>query len=679
MDNAAQHIAELRKELEKHNYLYYVQSQPVISDYDYDLMLKELEQLESQYPEYSDVNSPTQRVGSDINADFRQVTHKYPMLSLNNTYSEDELSDFDARVNKDLADNYQYVCELKYDGASIGLTYRNGVLLQAVTRGDSIQGDDVTANVRTIKSIPLKLQGNDWPEEFEIRGEIMMTHQVFAKLNAERAETGEVPFANPRNAASGTLKMQNSAQVAKRSLDCFLYYMLGENLPTQSHYGNLQKAREWGFKVPPYVELCKNMQEVLRFIGKWASEREHLPFDIDGIVIKVDSLIQQRQLGMRAKSPRWAAAFKFPAERAETCLNSISYQVGRTGAITPVANLTAVRLAGTTVKRASLHNADQIQLLDIRVGDTVYVEKGGEIIPKVVGVNFNERTAGSQPTQFIAHCPECGTALLRNEGEAAWYCPNDDGCPPQIKGRIEHFISRKAMNIDSLGEGKIEMLYDKGLLHDVADLYTLTYEQLFGLERVITDENGNSKKISFRERTAKNILLGLEESKQVPFERTLYAIGIRYVGETIAKKLARSFKTVDMLEQATFDRLVAVDEIGDRIARSVVDFFARPASKNIIERLKQAGLQFAIDEGVCRQQSDILAGQAFVVSGIFSIPRDDIKKMIEEHGGKTSGSISSKTHYILAGEKMGPEKLKKAETLKIPVISEDEFYKMINR
>ncbi len=673
----AQRIADLRKELEKHNHLYYVLSQPVISDYDYDMKLKELEKLEKEHPEFADPNSPTQRVGSDLNVEFTQVAHKYPMLSLNNTYSEEELFDFDERVTKDLADGYRYVCELKYDGASISLTYKNGELLRAVTRGDGVQGDDVTANIRTIRSIPLKLHGSGWPEEFEIRGEIMMPHAVFDKLNEERIEIGETPFANPRNAASGTLKMQNSAQVARRSLDCFLYFMLGEHLPTQSHYENLQKAREWGFKVPPYVALCDNMQQVHQFISHWAEEREKLPFDIDGIVIKVDSLTQQRQLGMRAKSPRWAVAYKFPAERVETRLNSISYQVGRTGTVTPVANLEPVRLAGTTVKRASLHNADQIQLLDIRVDDTVYVEKGGEIIPKVIGVNMEKRTGDRQPTQFITSCPECGAELKRNEGEAAWYCPNENGCPPQIKGRIEHFISRKAMNIDSLGEGKIELLYDKGLVHDIADLYSLTYEQLFGLEKVVTDEDGNTKKIGFREKTAEKILSGIEASKQVPFERTLYAVGIRFVGETIAKKLARSFKNIDRLSQAAFDELVSVDEIGDRIAASVVDYFGRPANQAIVERLKQAGLQFATDESAHQVKSEALKDKSIVVSGVFSIPRDDIKKMVEEHGGKNSSSISSKTDYVLAGEKMGPEKLKKAETLGIPIISEEEFYQLI--
>jgi len=672
-----EHIIDLKKELEKHNYLYYVLSQPVISDYDYDVMLKELETLEEKHPEFADLNSPTQRVGNDTNVEFAQVAHKYPMLSLSNTYSEEELADFDERVCKDLADSYQYVCELKYDGASISLTYRNGELLRAVTRGDGVQGDDVTANVRTIRTIPLKLQGNDWPEEFEIRGEIMMTHAVFNKLNAERTEIGETPFANPRNAASGTLKMQNSAQVAKRSLDCFLYYLLGERLPAQSHFENLQKALEWGFKVPPYVAVCNNIEQVHQFIIQWAIERDQLPFDIDGIVIKVDSLAQQRQLGMRAKSPRWAVAYKFPAERVETRLNTISYQIGRTGTVTPVANLEPVRLAGTTVKRASLHNADQIQLLDIRTGDTVYVEKGGEIIPKVIGVNIEKRPDDSQPTHFITRCPECDAELKRNEGEAAWYCPNEDGCPPQIKGRIEHFISRKAMNIDSLGEGKIELLYDKGLVCDVADLYSLKYEQLFGLEKVMTDEDGNARKIGFREKTAERILAGIESSKQVPFERTLYAIGIRYVGETIAKKLARNLHDIDKLANATFEELTSVDEIGDRIAFSVIDFFSRPANQTLVERLKQAGLQFALDESRHHEKSETLKNKSIVVSGVFTIPRDDIKKMVEEHGGKNSGSISSKTDYVLAGEKMGPEKLKKAGALGIPIISEEEFFDLL--
>ena len=674
-----QRITDLRKALEKHNHLYYVLSQPVISDYDYDMMFKELEALERKHPEFADLNSPTQRVGSDLNVEFTQVAHKYQMLSLSNTYSEGELADFDERVRKDLADNYRYVCELKYDGASVSLTYRNGELLRAVTRGDGVQGDDVTANVRTIRSIPLKLQGSGWPEEFEIRGEIMMTHAVFNKLNDERLEIGETPFANPRNAASGTLKMQNSAQVAKRSLDCLLYYLLGENLPTQSHFENLKKAREWGFKVPPYVALCEDIAEIRQFIDRWTIERDQLPFDIDGIVIKLDSLIQQRQLGMTAKSPRWAVAYKFPAERVETLLNSISYQVGRTGTVTPVANLEPVRLAGTTVKRASLHNADQIQLLDIRTGDTVFVEKGGEIIPKVIGVNMEKRPENSQPTQFVTRCPECDAELKRNEGEAAWYCPNDDGCPPQIKGRIEHFISRKAMNIDSLGEGKIELLYEKGLVHDVADLYSLKYDQLFGLEKVMTDEEGNVRKIGFREKTAEKILAGIEASKQIPFDRTLYAIGIRFVGETIAKKLARNFHNIDQLSNATFDELVSVDEIGDRIALSVIDFFSRTTNQTLVERLKQARLQFTLDENTHQAKSEALKGKSIVVSGVFTLPRDDIKKMVEEHGGKNSSSISSKTDYVLAGEKMGPEKLKKAEILGIPIISEEDFYKLIGR
>ena len=674
-----QRIIELRKEIEKHNHLYYVLSQPVISDYQYDMMLLELEKLEKKYPQYADPNSPTQRAGSDINVEFTQIAHKYPMLSLSNTYSETELTDFDERVRKDISDDYSYVCELKYDGASISLTYRNGELLHAVTRGDGVKGDDVTANVRTIRSIPLKLQGDDYPQEFEIRGEIMMTHAVFNKLNEERLQNGEAPFANPRNAASGTLKMQNSEQVAKRSLDCFLYYMLGDSLPAQSHYENLQKARQWGFKIPPHATICNTMQNVVKFIDEWATQRNSLPFDIDGIVVKVDNLAQQRQLGMRSKSPRWAVAYKFPAERAETFLNSISYQVGRTGAVTPVANLEPVRLAGTTVKRASLHNADQIQLHDIRIGDAVYVEKGGDIIPKIIGVNMEKRKDDASPTVFVTNCPECDAKLIRNEGEAVWYCPNDNDCPPQIKGRIEHFISRRAMNIDSLGEGKIEMLYDKGLIHDVADLYTLKYEQLFGLEKAVTDDEGNVKKIGFREKTAEKILTGIEASKQAPFERTLYAIGIRFVGETIAKKLARAFKNIDKLSNAAYDDLVAVDEIGDRIAASVVDYFSRTANRNIIERLKQAGVKFESEDSGQQTKSDALKGKTVVVSGVFSISRDEIKKLVEEHGGKNSSSVSSKTNFVLAGEKMGPEKLKKAETLGVSTISEEDFYKMIGK
>ncbi|MDR1866270.1 MAG: NAD-dependent DNA ligase LigA [Bacteroidales bacterium] len=676
MEQTEQRINTLRRELERHNYLYYVQSQPVISDYDYDMMFKELEQLEKQYPMYADPNSPTQRVGSDVNVEFRQVKHQYPMLSLDNTYNESELADFDARVSKELAAAHRYVCELKYDGLSVSLTYRNGELLRAVTRGDGIQGDDVTANVRTVRSIPLKLHGGGWPEEFEIRGEIVMPRQVFEKLNIERIEAGEAPFANPRNAASGTLKMQNSAQVAKRSLDCFLYFLLGENLPATSHYENLQKAREWGFKIPFYASLCNSVEEITQFIAEWDAGRRSLPFDIDGIVVKVDDLSQQRQLGVRAKSPRWAVAYKFPAERVETRLDSISYQVGRTGVVTPVANLEPVRLAGTTVKRATLHNADQMQLLDIREGDTVFVEKGGEIIPKVIGVNPDKRPADSVPTQFITHCPECGSALLRNEGEAAWCCPNDR-CPPQVKGRIEHFISRKAMNIDSLGEGKLEVLYDKGLVRDVADLYGLRREQLVGLEKILTGEDGNRRKIAFGQRTAENMLAGIKASVQVPFERVLYAVGIRFVGETIARKLARSFKSIDALAEATCEQLTAVDEIGERIAGSVADFFSREDNLALLQRLKQAGLRFTVDEDARGRKSDALQGKTVVVSGVFSIPRDDIKKMIEEHGGKNTGSISSNTDFVLAGEKMGPEKLKKAESLHIPIISEEEFYKLI--
>ena len=670
-------IIELRKELEKHNHLYYVLSQPEISDSAYDLMLQELERLERVHPEHADPNSPTQRVGSDINVEFVQALHKYPMLSLSNVYNEVDLCDFDERVSKDLFEPCSYVCELKYDGASVSLNYRNGELFRAVTRGDGVQGDDVTANVRTIRSVPLKLQGDGYPEEFEIRGEIIMTRHVFDKLNEERVKSGDTPFANPRNAASGTLKLLNSAQVAKRSLQCYLYYILSDNLPSQSHFENLQMARKWGFNTPEHALLCNNMPDVVNFISHWTEKRNQLPYDIDGIVVKVDNVLQQRQLGERSKSPRWAVAYKFPAERVQTRLNSISYQVGRTGAITPVANLEPVRLAGTTVKRASLHNADQIQLHDIRIGDTVYVEKGGDIIPKVIGVNMDKRQTDALPTIFVACCPECATALKRNEGEAAWYCPNYDGCPPQIKARIEHFISRKAMNIDSLGEGKIEMLYDSGLVSNIADLYSLKYEQLFGLEKNIVDDDGNIKKISFREKTAEKIISGVEASKKVPFERTLHAIGIRFVGETIAKILARAFKNIDNLANAGYNDLVNVDEIGDRIAASVVDFFSNPVNVSIIERLKQAGVTFECEENEKTVKSEALNGKTVVVSGVFSLPRDAIKTMVEEHGGKNSSSISSKTDFVLAGDKMGPEKLKKAEALGVAIISEEEFYKIL--
>lgn len=683
-----QRIEELRLQLEQHNHRYYVASNPVISDQEFDRLLRELEQLESEWPEFQLPDSPTQKVGSDVMQEFVQTTHKYPMLSLGNTYSEEELREFDQRVSKALQTPYRYVCELKYDGVSISLTYLNGRLVQAVTRGDGTRGDDVTANVQTIRNIPQRLIPGDFPSEFEIRGEIVMSRKVFEALNAEREEVGETPFANPRNAASGSLKLQNASEVAGRQLESYLYYMVGTQLPAVSHYENMQFARSWGLPVPEeHRKVCASMVEVLECIACWTEKRSTLPFDIDGIVVKVDNIAQQQQLGFTAKTPRWAIAYKFPAQQAQTTLISISFQVGRTGAVTPVANLEPVLLAGTVVKRASLHNADQIALLDIRVGDRVLVEKGGEIIPKIVEVVLNQRHPGLEPVVFISHCPECGAALVRRDGEAAHYCPNDAECPPQIKTRIEHFIGRKAMNIESLGEGKIELLFDKRLVRDPSDLYRLTYDTLLGLEKIVdNEEDGRQRKISFREKTVENILAGIESSKSVPFERVLFAIGIRYVGETTARKLARHFKNMEALKQAPFEELVAVEEVGERIARSVLDFFAHPENQQIVERLRVAGVQMEVIEaegavlmvyGRPQLRSAVLGRKSFVVSGVFSISRDELKTLIEWHGGRNAGSISAKTDYVLAGDKMGPEKLKKASSLGIPVISEEEFRTMI--
>lgn len=657
-------IEQLRKELEDHNHKYYVLSEPTISDYEYDMLMKELIDLEDKNPDFYDENSPTQRVGNDINQEFLQIEHKYPMLSLGNTYSIDELHDFDTRVKKLVTEEFDYVCELKYDGTSISLTYKNGKLSYAVTRGDGTKGDDVTNNVKTIKSIPLKLQ-NNYPEEFEIRGEIFIPHDGFKKMNAERIEEGETAFANPRNAASGTLKMQNSSIVAKRPLDCFLYYLLGENLPSDFHYQNLQIAKKWGFKIPEHVRLCKNIDEVANFIKYWDKERHNLPFDIDGIVIKINSLKLQRQIGFTAKSPRWAISYKFKAEQAETKLLSVDYQVGRTGAITPVANLEPVPLAGTTVKRASLHNADQIRLLDIRVGDYVYVEKGGEIIPKIVGVNKEKREIFVQELNFINECPECNTVLIKKEGEAAHYCPNELGCPPQIKGKIEHFISRKAMNIDSLGEETIRQFFEVGLINNAADLYELKEEQIIPLER-------QGKK------SAENIIQSMESSKNVPFERVLFAIGIRYIGETVAKTLVKAFKNIDKLIHASYDDLVEVNEIGGKIAESLIQHFQKQESVEFIERLKHYGLQFEYNQEE-NALSNKLEGQNIVISGVFeNYSRDEMKELIEKHGGKNVSSISAKTSFLLAGEKIGPSKLQKADKLGIKILSEDDFLNMIN-
>ena len=658
-------IDNLRAELHKHNHLYYVQSSPEISDYEYDMLMKELQKLERENPEFFDNNSPTQRVGDDRNKDFRQVTHRYPMLSLGNTYSEGELFDFHNRVVKLLETDFAYVCELKYDGVAVGLTYKNGELFQAVTRGDGVQGDDVTDNVRTIRSIPLKLSGNDFPEEFEIRGEIFMPHKVFEEQNIIRIQNGENPFANPRNAASGTIKQLNSAEVAKRKLQCFLYFMLGEKLPTNSHYENLQKAKSWGFPIPDSVKRVNSIQEVFEFINNWNTERNNLPFDIDGIVIKVDSLQQQEELGFTAKSPRWAISYKFKAEQLATRLLSIDYQVGRTGAITPVANLEPILLAGTTVKRASLHNADQIALHDIRLNDMVLVEKGGEIIPKVVGVDISQRPENSEKIIYLTHCPECGTELVRKDGEAKHFCPNETGCPPQMKGKVEHFFSRKAMNIGG-GEATVELLFNAGLIKNIADLYDLTIQQLQKLER-------------FGEKSATNLFNSIQESKKVPYHRVLFALGIRYVGETGAKTLAKAFPKIELLQQANIEKLLTVEEIGDKIAESIVDFFQNKENLDILERMKKAGVTFENELSETKPaESDILKDKSVIVSGVFAkFSRDEMKQLIEKHGGKNVTSISKNTDLVVAGVNMGPSKLEKANKLGIKIVTEDEFLKML--
>ena len=664
-DKAKQHIEALRKELEEHNYKYYVISQPVISDYDFDQKLKELESLESDYPEFADPNSPTQRVGSDINQEFVQVKHQYPMLSLSNSYSEQELIDFDQRIKKLIDEPYEFVCELKFDGTSISLTYENGQLVKAVTRGDGEKGDDVTANARTIRSIPLKIEGNNYPKTFEIRGEVLLPFSVFAELNQSREEIGEMPFANPRNAASGTLKMQNSAEVAKRKLDAYFYYLLGEELPNDGHYENLEHAKSWGFKISGDTKKCTNIEEVIAYIKYWDTERFNLPIATDGIVIKVNSKRLQNNLGFTAKSPRWAIAYKFKAERVSTKLESVTYQVGRTGAVTPVANLSPILLAGTTVKRASLHNADIIEKLDLHLNDVVYVEKGGEIIPKIVDVDQKLRHPMAQKIEFIRSCPECKTALVRSEGEAAHYCPNENGCPPQIKGKIEHFVSRKAMSIDGLGDETIELLFNKGLIKNSADLYDLTAAQLISLDRM-------------GEKSAERILKSLEESKNVPFERVLFALGIRFVGETVAKKLAQNLISIDQIQQADLEKLIDIDEIGERIAESVLAYFQDEKNSEQIFRLKTCGLQFELDESVLTERSNKLEGLSIVISGTFEVhSRDELKKLIEKHGGKNVGSISKKTSYLLGGNNVGPSKLEKIEKFKIPILTESDFLEMI--
>lgn len=664
MNQIKQQIDALREELNQHNYNYYVLSTPTISDFDFDRKLKELTDLEIQYPEYFDPNSPTQRVGSDINKSFNQVVHKYPMLSLGNTYTEDEITDFYNRVKKGLNDDFEIVCELKYDGTSISLTYINGMLTQAVTRGDGIQGDDVTANVRTIRSIPLRLHGTDYPTEFEIRGEIVMPWSVFDQINKERAEQEEALFANPRNAGSGTLKQQDPKIVAARKLDSYLYFMLGENLPTDGHYENLMKAREWGFKISDATKKCKTLEDIFAYIHYWDTERKNLPVATDGIVLKVNSLSQQRNLGYTSKFPRWAIAFKFQAEKAVTTLESVSYQVGRTGAVTPVANLKPVKLSGTTVKRASLYNEDYINLLDLHINDQVYVEKGGEIIPKITEVDLSKRNVFDEKVEFIKKCPECGAPLVKDEGEAIYYCPNDTACPPQIKGRIEHYLTRKAMNIAG-GSETVEHLYNAGYIKNIADLYTLKWQDVSRLER-------------WAEKSAKNLIESIHASVSVPYERVLYALGIRYVGETVAKKLALAFPNIDLLKAASVEELVQVDEIGDRIAQSIVKFFSKDANLDVVNKLREFGIQFELSETIIAQRTDKLKGLSIVISGTFEKhSRDEYKAMIEQNGGKNSGSISSKTNYVLAGDNMGPAKLEKAESLGIKIIDEEEFLKML--
>ena len=667
MNEIADRIKALREDLERHNYDYYVLSSPTISDFEFDQKMRELQDLEAAHPEYFDPHSPTQRVGSDLTKNFDQVVHKYPMLSLGNTYSKEEVRDFYERVGRSLNEPFEIVAELKYDGTSISVTYKEGRLSQAVTRGDGVRGDDVTANVKTIRSVPLKLRPGSYPDEFELRGEILLPWSEFDRLNKEREEQEEPLFANPRNAASGTLKLQDPKIVASRKLDAYFYYLLGESLPEEGHYENLQEVRSWGFKVSDAMRKCHDLQEIYDFIDYWDVERKNLPVATDGIVLKVNSLRQQRNLGYTAKNPRWAIAYKFQAERAVTTLREVSYQVGRTGAITPVANLDPVLLAGTVVKRASLHNADIIANLDLHIGDQVFVEKGGEIIPKIVGVDVDYRSANpvGEKVQFISHCPECGTALVRPEGEAAHYCPNETGCPPQIKGRIEHFVTRKAMNIN-IGPETIEDLYEKGLVRDIADLYTLRMEDLLSLER-------------WAEKSARNLLKSLDESKSVPFERVLYGLGIRYVGETVAKRLASVFHSIGQLREASFETLVGVDEIGERIAQSVLDYFKDERNVRIVERLESYGLKMAIDESVLANKSDKLKGLTIVISGTFARhSRDEYKAMIEQHGGKNTGSISKKTNYLLAGENMGPAKLEKATALGIKILSEDEFLNLLS-
>ena len=670
---AQKRIAELSETIDRYNYEYYMNDNSMISDYDFDQLLNELIALEKEYPEYSLPSSPTRRVGGEVNKTFRQVAHRYPMLSLSNTYSIEEIIDFDARTRKLLNNKpFSYTCELKYDGVAVGLSYKNGIMVQAVTRGNGKEGDDITDNVRTIRTIPLKLKGN-YPDDFEVRGEIIYPYKAFNEFNAIREENGEEPFANPRNAASGSLKLQDSKEVAKRKLDFCFYFLMGDNLPSDTQYNRLMMAKEWGFKIATSTRKCNNIDEIRAYINHWDNHRKELPYAIDGIVIKVNEVELWDELGMTAKSPRWAIAYKFKAERVSTCLSSIDFQVGRTGIITPVANLEPVWLGGTTVRRATLNNADFIKNMDIRIGDHVFVEKGGEIIPKIVGVDIEKRPLNAEPLEYITSCPVCGTPLVRNEGEAGLYCPNEDGCTPQQIGKLEHFVSRKAMNIDTIGSERLTMLFEKGLVRTPADLYDLSREQLIGLESA----GENKKKTSIQEKGADNIIAALELSKQVPFERVLYALGIRYVGEVGAKKLARYFKNIDALSQSNIMELAMVEDIGEKTAISIYEFFNDIKHLEMIVRLRKAGLQMEAEE---ERMSNTLDGLSFVVSGVFNnFSREGIKQHIEQHGGKVASSISSKTSYVIAGEKMGPEKLKKAEKLNIPIIDEDTYMNMCKK
>lgn len=684
-EEARQRIAELSEELEKHNYNYYILATPTISDYEFDMKLEELGKLEKLFPEFLLPTSPTQRVGGGVTKEFKSIEHRYPMLSLANSYSKEDIQEFISRIKKSIDDEVEFCCELKFDGLSISLQYEDGVLARAVTRGDGTRGDDVTTNVKTIRSIPLKLQG-DFPPFFEMRGEIVMPLDSFNRLNEERANEELPLFANPRNAAAGTLKLQDSREVAHRKLDSYEYYMMMDGLEKQfsTHYESLMAARKWGFNVSNYLCLCKSVEEIFDFINYWDIKRHELPFAIDGIVLKVNSFVQQQALGFTAKSPKWAIAYKFKAEEVETELQSVDFQVGRHGTITPVANLAPVQLAGTTVKRATLNNEDFIRQFDLHYGDTVSVVKGGEIIPKIIGVNLDRRKENVEPVQFVTHCPICGAKLVQNEGEVAWYCPNTSGCSPQIRGRIEHFIGRKAMNIESLGEGKVELLYQEGLVKNVADLYDLTYDKLFGLEKtvIIQDEYSLmpivSRKVSFKEKTSLNIIEAVEKSKSVPFERVLFALGIKFVGESVAKILANALHDIDHIISASVEEMTQIDEIGEKIALSVRNFFDDERNLEIVNRLRAAGLQFAMAEKQTSDKEQVLAGKSFVVSGVFEhYSRDGIKETIESYGGKNVSSISSKTDYVLAGDKMGPEKRKKAEILNITILSEAEFEKMI--